>query len=153
MNVGPIEPAPKKRGRPLAPCGTPAAWQRHWRKGEPPCELCAEVHKPRPKRTGRVPSRPCGTYSAAVRHRRHGEEPCAACKAAEKEYTRQLYVKKRSQDYVRPYRKHNMKASQPLTWAHIAAMVRAREDLPVRLGLAPELCAALVAEAKRLGYL
>lgn len=153
MNVGPIDPAPKKRGRPLAPCGTKAAYQRHMKRGEPIDELCMQVHKPKPKRTGRVPSRPCGTNSAAARHRRHGEEPCAACKAAEKEYARQLYLKKRSQDYIRPYRKHNMSAAQPLTWAHLAAMIRAREDLTARLGLHPDICTALIHACRQRGLL
>ena len=145
------EPATKKRGRPLAPCGTKAAYQRHMKRGEPIDELCMQVHVPKPKRPGRVPSRPCGTMAAAARHRRHGEPLDAACAAAEKEYVRQLYLKKRSQDSIRPYRKHNMSAYQPLTWAHIAAMVRAREDLTIRLGLAPDVCAALAAVCRQKG--
>lgn len=137
----------------IQPCGTKAAWQRHWRKGEPPCELCAKVHKPSTKK-GRPVVRACGTMAGFARHKRHGEQACVACQAAHREYTRQLYLKRRPvTGAIRPYRKHNMKASQPLTWAHLAAMVRAREDLTLRLGLHPELCAALAAEAKRLGYL
>lgn len=139
-----------------APCGTKAAYARHMRWGENPqeCDLCKNVRKTRPVREEKVTSRACSTMAGFARHKRHGEEPCVACRAAHREYTRQLYLKKRAKNgYVRPYRKHDMKASQPLGWAHIVAMVRAREDLTVRLGLGPEICAALVAEAKRLGYL
>lgn len=137
----------------VQPHGTKAAWQRHYRRGEPPCELCAQVHKPRDNKTGRPVTRPCGTAAAAARHRRHGEEPCAACKAAEKEYQRQLYLKKRSQTFIRPYRRITMPGSQPLGWAHIAAMIRAREDLTVRLGLAPDICAAIVHHARQNGFI
>jgi hypothetical protein len=28
----------------LEPCGTPAAFRRHERKGETPCQLCREAH-------------------------------------------------------------------------------------------------------------
>lgn len=136
----------------LQPCGTKAAWQRHWRKGEPPCELCAQVHKPSTKK-GRPVVRACGTMAGFARHKRHGEQPCVACQAAHREYTRQLYLKKRSQDYTRPYRKHNMKASQPLTWAHLAAMIRAREDLTIRLGLHPDICTALIHACRQRGLL
>ena len=135
----------------VQPCGTSAAWQRHWRRGEPPCELCAQVHKPGGTK-GRPAGRSCGTMAGYARHKRHGEQPCQACTAAEREYNRQLYLRKRGQDTVRPYRKHTVKASAPLGWPHIAAMIRAREDLTVRLGLAPEVCAALIAEAKRAGW-
>lgn len=30
--------------RVLQPCGTPAAYQRHWRRGERPCRPCVEAH-------------------------------------------------------------------------------------------------------------
>lgn len=136
------------------PCGTKAAWQRHWRKGEPPCELCAQVHKPRTNRPGRAPSRPCGTMAAWARHKRRGEPPCQACIAANREYTRQLYLKKRgNQGYVRAYRRLTMPGTQPLTWAHLAAMIRAREDLTVRLGLHPDICAALIHACRQRGLL
>lgn len=34
-------------GRPswnLSPCGTPAAYRRHYRKGQKPCQRCADAH-------------------------------------------------------------------------------------------------------------
>lgn len=31
--------------RPLKPCGTVAAWKRHQRAGEPPCETCKAAHR------------------------------------------------------------------------------------------------------------
>ena len=31
------------QNRPLQPCGTWAAWKRHNKRGEPPCEACAEA--------------------------------------------------------------------------------------------------------------
>lgn len=67
-------------GRPLMPCGTVAAYRRHLRHGETPCDACREVEylrgrKGRPKR----PLEPCGTRAAYERHRRAGEPACEAC--------------------------------------------------------------------------
>ncbi len=147
----------KKIGRPItAPCGTKAAYARHLRNGENPqdCELCATVRNTKPKRMGRPPSRPCGTMAAWARHKRRGEQPCQACVAANREYTRQLYLKNRgTQGYVRPYRRLTMPGTQPLTWGHLAAMIRAREDLTIRLGLSPEICAVLTHHARQNGLI
>ncbi|WP_432041460.1 WhiB family transcriptional regulator [Streptomyces cadmiisoli] len=40
------KPVPKKRtgGRQLAPCGTPSAYERHLRKGEPIDQPCRDAH-------------------------------------------------------------------------------------------------------------
>jgi hypothetical protein len=69
--------------RALKPCGTPAAYRRHLRWGQDPCESCKEaeylrVRKGRP----RQPLRPCGTRAGYERHRKAGEEPCADCRHA-----------------------------------------------------------------------
>lgn len=32
------------RGRPVKPCGTEAAFARHRRKGETPCDPCVDAH-------------------------------------------------------------------------------------------------------------
>lgn len=40
--------APTRVDRPLRPCGTEAAYRRHTKRGEPPCDACREA-----KRAGR----------------------------------------------------------------------------------------------------
>ena len=37
--------AANKQPRQLAPCGTRAAYERHRRKGEPPCADCVEANR------------------------------------------------------------------------------------------------------------
>lgn len=74
--------------RQLQPCGTSAAYRRHKRAGETPCEPCTVARREynrrheaaRQARTPRKPRRlaPCGTANARERHRRRGEQ-CAEC--------------------------------------------------------------------------
>lgn len=69
----------------LQPCGTIAAYVRHYRNGEAPCEAChaARVaydrsrYVPHPRRAA-----PCGTTAGYQRHLRDGEETCRACRDA-----------------------------------------------------------------------
>lgn len=70
--------------RDLKPCGTRAAYQRHKRRGEEPCEACAEalrahyrVDVPKPRTV-----KPCGTRAAYQRHVEAGETPCEPCREA-----------------------------------------------------------------------
>lgn len=85
----------------LAPCGTVAAYRRHQRHGETPCNACREAMAAaaRDRRAGLPagPGRggwerdeadlaPCGTAAAAKRHQRRGEPPCHACKLAASYY-------------------------------------------------------------------
>jgi hypothetical protein len=49
LNLGRVPPKPKrfnpsKPARPLEPCGTNAAYQRHRKAGEYPCIPCLEAH-------------------------------------------------------------------------------------------------------------
>jgi hypothetical protein len=67
----------------LKPCGTSAAYRRHLRDGQDPCDACREAENLR-TRKGR-PKRPepvCGTRRGYDLHRRNGEEPCASCRMA-----------------------------------------------------------------------
>lgn len=72
---------------PLQPCGTQAAYQRHTRKGERPCDPCRAAHT---AYLGRWLSpdwqprelMPCGTEAAARRHWRRGEPLDEACRQA-----------------------------------------------------------------------
>ncbi len=41
----------------LRPCGTPAAWRRHWRHGEPLCDWCRETYNEHHRRYRRVRGR------------------------------------------------------------------------------------------------
>jgi len=69
----------------LKPCGTTAAYQRHLRAGEEPCDQCRQARSAY-TRARYIPSDrrldPCGTPGAYQRHLRRGEETCQACRAA-----------------------------------------------------------------------
>lgn len=89
----------------LAPCGTTAAFDRHRRKNEAPCEPCKEAkRKESAERRARIkaenqnnPLQPpqqrsqCGTRAGANYHRDHGEQKCAPCLEAERAYNRAGY--------------------------------------------------------------
>jgi len=90
--------------RVLQPCGTAAAYQRHMRRGEPPCEACAvawsewsRAYKGAHREQIRAEQRnrrvygghelaPCGTRSAYQRHLYNLEKPCFACQVASARY-------------------------------------------------------------------
>ena len=73
------------RPRALKPCGTYAAWKRHWDHGETVCDACGEARRiyeeQRRRRRGAQPRQVpvCGTYSGYSAHYRNGEDPCRAC--------------------------------------------------------------------------
>jgi hypothetical protein len=71
--------------RQLKPCGTPAAYRRHLRHGQEPCDDCREAEYAR-NRVGPRPLQPCGTAAGAYRHRRAGEPVCEPCHTAERTY-------------------------------------------------------------------
>jgi hypothetical protein len=73
----------------LKPCGTPAAYRRHLRHREEPCDACRQAELDRGEAArraqGALPKQslqPCGTPAAYARHRAHGETPCPPCRAA-----------------------------------------------------------------------
>lgn len=76
-------PAPKPRKS--QPCGTRAAAQRHYSRGEPMCEPCRlaklayekQIRDRAPKKERPVAK--CGTYTGYARHRRLGEKACRPC--------------------------------------------------------------------------
>jgi hypothetical protein len=81
--------------RELRPCGTIAAYRRHQRAYERPCDACREEYnRVRPSRAasgGGSEHRqqdlyPCGTTAAYNRHIRHREEPCRSCRQARHRY-------------------------------------------------------------------
>jgi hypothetical protein len=81
----------------LMPCGTPAAFRRHKRHGEEPCEACREAENlyhrgGRPKPV----LRPCGTPAAYARHQKAGEPADAACLAAHAARVRKSGAKARA---------------------------------------------------------
>ena len=76
--------APRNNGQP-EPCGTHAAYRRHLRKKEQPCQPCTTAANKynADRRTKTQPKRqPCGTYAAYQRHKRRDEKPCPACHQA-----------------------------------------------------------------------
>lgn len=104
----------RKHGDPLKPCGTYAAYIRHVRHGEVPCEMCAQAALDQ-RQAGRKERavKPCGTYAAYGRHLRKGEDPCESCREASRVYGRSKYRKLRQAvkrvpecGTVAGYRKH-----------------------------------------------
>lgn len=93
-----LPPAPK---RPLKPCGTNAAYNRHIARNEDPCEPCKAAHRehaaglrkqPRPRQAAQH-----GTPSGAVAHYRNKTALCEPCKKARNEY-RNGFKKNAAQD-------------------------------------------------------
>lgn len=86
--LAPKDEKPRERtgGKPLSPCGTPAAYDRHIRRGEPVDDACREAHNAdnRAKRERTRAKGPvvCGTRRGYQKHRRNGEEACDACRYA-----------------------------------------------------------------------
>jgi hypothetical protein len=52
----------------VKPCGTEAAYRRHYRRGQKPCQRCIDAHnlalRERAAARGTVPGMPYGTYAA-----------------------------------------------------------------------------------------
>ena len=84
------------------PCGTNAAYFRHYKNGEKPCQACRLAQntyrndqraKRRSGETAPRPLLPCGTNAAYERHVRGGEEPCDPCRdAARAEWGRACHL-------------------------------------------------------------
>lgn len=76
----------------LMPCGTYAAYQRHKRRNEIPCDPCAvaarEMWRMRATNTPFDDSK-CGTTAGYSRHVKRGLPPCDACRAAKRVYDNQ----------------------------------------------------------------
>jgi hypothetical protein len=77
----------------LQPCGTPAAYVRHERHGETPCDECkaarAEVRLKRARAKGVKPRAARAEHGTPARyqgHYRDGETPCDPCKTAYNEW-------------------------------------------------------------------
>lgn len=70
--------------RKLADCGTPAAYDRHTRKGEVPDQACRDAHaKYRAERkAAKIEAAKCGTRDGYLKHLRDGVGPCRACTKA-----------------------------------------------------------------------
>lgn len=86
-----------RQPRPLAPCGTPAAYTRHVKRGEPIDDACRQANT-EAKRVKGTPTpskrKPIdhGTLAGGKQHRYRGEKPCTACARAEADYQRDRYV-------------------------------------------------------------
>lgn len=88
--------------RELKPCGTYAAYHRHLRNREIPCEACYAAHASRERelraRRGYVRgpyARPgCGSYAGYQAHQRRGEVACEPCLEAARNYRRELRARR-----------------------------------------------------------
>jgi hypothetical protein len=63
----------------LRPCGTRAAYKRHLRHGEDPCDACKEAEYAPKRKGGPFKQAQCGTQAGYQRHLRLREESCAEC--------------------------------------------------------------------------
>jgi WhiB family redox-sensing transcriptional regulator len=68
-------------GRPLAPCGTKTAVQRHERRGEDLCPDCKAWREQHPAKK-RAKKAKCGTNGGYFHHIRNGTPTCSDCRAA-----------------------------------------------------------------------
>ena len=83
--------------RTYKPCGTNAAYMRHKKNGEEPCEACCIARKAymapyRPKPKGPKPLMGCGTHAGYKRHIEQRTEPCEPCRAAKREYQNARWI-------------------------------------------------------------
>ncbi|GAA0200281.1 hypothetical protein GCM10009526_23660 [Glutamicibacter creatinolyticus] len=98
----PLSEAVRPR-RDLQPCGTVAAYQRHYRNREPVCDECKDAHRAynRERAAIRNPDKkprelkPCGTYPAYKRHLARRTEPCEPCREAWRTYQRAMRERKK----------------------------------------------------------
>jgi hypothetical protein len=97
-DIGLTQPEQQRNpgGRPPAPCGTVAAYQRHRRKGEPvddPCRLANNKAKREQQGNpaGRGNRKPIahGTTAGYQQHRYRGDAACEACTEAARDYQRE----------------------------------------------------------------
>ena len=81
--------------RTLQPCGTWAAYLRHYKLGEEPCDPCRTAMRKRAREQyasgATVPKTPldeskCGTTAGYSAHIKRKLSPCEPCKAARREY-------------------------------------------------------------------
>lgn len=90
--------------RQVQPCGTAAAYQRHMRRAEVPCEECVvawaehnaaykranrdRINAQRREHTANGPHElaPHGTHAGYARHRYNLQQPCYSCRLAEAAY-------------------------------------------------------------------
>lgn len=78
--------------KPLSPCGTIGAYQRHLKAGQEACAACKEARAAytRDRREGRIKARrpaQCGTLRGYYSHRHHKTQACRACLDAYAAYT------------------------------------------------------------------
>ena len=66
----------------LKPCGTDAAYRRHRRHGEKPCDTCREAHNARKRKTDRGPRLPAPHGTASKYNTGCRCEPCSAAQRA-----------------------------------------------------------------------
>jgi len=96
---GPVPQQARRRtgGKPLSPCGTAGAYERHIRWGEPVDDACRAAHNARIRKVkaasrAKAKGRPvaCGTRPGYQKHRRNGEKACDACRYANTDADRRL---------------------------------------------------------------
>jgi hypothetical protein len=81
---------PRKGGRPRAECGTPSAYDRHVKYGEPIDDACRAAHtRASAEKRARMQQAPmkrepakCGTNSGYRKHIREKTKPCDLCRKA-----------------------------------------------------------------------
>ncbi|MEU4296439.1 hypothetical protein [Kitasatospora aureofaciens] len=84
----------RRAGKALAPHGTPAAYARHLRHGDEPCEPCRQANAEAKRGQNATPTpgrrKPIahGTLAGYQQHRYRKEPACADCRKASADYQR-----------------------------------------------------------------
>lgn len=90
VRTGADAPNPPGIGtRPLAPCGTKAAYDRHLRRNEPVDEACRQAKNAQQRAQAKAPV-VCGTRRGYRKHLAAGEPACDACRHANAAADRRL---------------------------------------------------------------
>lgn len=129
----------------LQPCGTSAAYRRHKKRNEEPCDLCKEAQKLKSrlhdeKRRDRIPNAPfdeskCGTTAGYSQHKRHSVPPCESCLQANRDYHNARNRRLGRQEFqpaecgtVGGYRRHHANDEKPCGPCAEAYRVKRREQ-------------------------
>lgn len=151
----------------MQPCGTRAAYQRHLRRGEEPCEECRQAKRDydnaRNRRLGMKPQKiaECGTDSGYKAHHERDEEPCEECRAAKRDRSTMYRRKKGQRPYKPPecgtrggYRRHKRLEEEPCEACKQALLAydeevrRKKEQVPFR----PTVCGTVGGYRSHLRY-
>jgi hypothetical protein len=101
LKIRPVFPPAPKTKRELAPCGTTAAYQRHWKKGEKACEACLQAANVEAKRRNPPKTRYCQFCRADITGQPGGVRTCHDCASDSRRLkTKSRWLIKRRRDQI-----------------------------------------------------